>query len=182
MAEHPAEILLVEHDGDLSDMLARQLGSALPCRVTTAPDASAAMREELTGGHDLLIISADLPDDENLNLVRELRLTNAAPIIVLAQETRLEDTLTALRAGVLEWFEKPFDLADLTATIRDAVNEQSRRRREHARCRRLRRIATRIIREREDLNERMDLLCRDLVQAYRRLAEKVTQAGILTES
>ncbi len=179
MADRPIEILLVEDDEDLCDMLGRHLETSLGCRLTIAATASAAMREELTGGHDLLIISAELPDDEDLSLLRELRVTNDAPIIILARQTRVEDVLTALRAGAIDWFEKPFDLADLTTTIRETIESRLQIRTELARARRLRKVARRIIREREDLNARMDLLCRDLVQAYRRLAEKVTASGIL---
>ena len=37
------------------------------------------------------------------------------------------------------------------------------------------------MRERRDLKQRMDLICRDLVHAYRGLAQKVSKSGILDQ-
>jgi DNA-binding response OmpR family regulator len=181
MSERPVEILLVESDRELCEMIAQQLENAMFCRVSSADSAAAALREELTGQHELVIISAELPDDEGFSLLRELRVTNECPVLVIAAETRVEHTLEALRHGATGWFEKPFDLEQFTQAVNTACERETKKRRDQARLRRLRRVSSKIVKEREDLNERMELLCRDLVQAYRRLAEKVTEAGILTD-
>lgn len=180
MPERLVEILLVEGDPELCEMIVHQLEAALGCHVTVANTASEALREELTTRHDLVITSADLEDDDGLAFLRELRATNDCPVLVTANESRPELVIEALRRGAVEWFEKPFDLAAMIDIVREVLEDDSRRRREQARYRRLRKVVHRIIREREDLSERMDLLCRDLVQAYRRLAEKVTDSGVLT--
>jgi DNA-binding response OmpR family regulator len=178
MSDRPVEILLVESDRELSEMLVRQLEDVLFCRVTIAESGSVALREDLTGQHDLILMSADLPDDEDFSLLRHLRVTNDCPCILIADRTETAKTVEALRQRAMGWFEKPFDLADFCDYVKTAAERELEKRREKARFNRLRRIARRIIREREDLNERMELLCKDLVQAYRRLAEKVTQTHV----
>jgi hypothetical protein len=49
------------------------------------------------------------------------------------------------------------------------------------RHRRLRKLTARIICERRDLRQRIDLICRDFVHAYRRLAQRVTEAELLSQ-
>ena len=84
MDERPVEILLVESDRELCEMIAQQLENAMPCRITSADSAAAALREELTGQHELVILAADLPDDEGFSLLRELRITNECPVLVIS--------------------------------------------------------------------------------------------------
>ena len=45
-----------------------------------------------------------------------------------------------------------------------------------ARYRRLRELVHRVIRERRDLNRRIELVCRDLVEAHRRLVHRVVES------
>jgi DNA-binding NtrC family response regulator len=173
MAERSIEILLVENDAELSDMIARQLHAALGANVTAVATVGDALREELTTQHDVVIASLRLADEDGLSLAREIRVDNACPIILLADRIDVEEALEAMRIGVIDVFRKPFELADLTELVKKAAYRELARRRTEARSRRLRRVASRIIRQRQDVNERMELLCRDFVQAYRRLAEKV---------
>jgi len=178
MAERSIEILLVESDAELSEMITRQLQAALGANVTAVATAGQALHEELTAQHDLVIASLELPDEDGLSLAREIRVDNPCPIILLAETIDVEEALAAMRIGVIDVFRKPFNLEDLTDLVEKAAEREIARRRIEARCRRLRRVASRIIRQRQDVNERMELLCRDFVQAYRRLAEKVVGSGI----
>src|SRR5689334_20188202 len=97
MSDCAVEILLVESDAALADMIARTLESAIWCRVTLAETASAALREELTAQHDLILLSSDLPDDEDFSLLRQVRVTNDCPIVVLAGATSIEKLLESIR-------------------------------------------------------------------------------------
>src|SRR5215468_7668559 len=124
MADRPVEILLVENDAELSEMMVRQLENAVCCRITTVESAAAAMREELTGQHDVLILSAELPDDESFSLLRELRVTNDCPAIIMTSKTRTDQTLEAIRYGATGWFEKPFDLEQLLEAVKTAADRQ----------------------------------------------------------
>lgn len=180
MRQRPLEILLAEDDADLADLVGRYLQESLRASVTHAESAADALREELTTRHDLLLVSLSLPDD-GLELIHRFHENNNAPAIAMAQSPTVEEAIAAVRAGVTDILTKPFDLEYLSASVQKATDSYRSRRRERIRYKRLRKLVARIVCERRDLAKRIDLLCRDLVQAHRRLAEKVVQSGILTE-
>lgn len=179
MKQRPVQILLVEPDAELAELLDRCLQGAIWSQVTWVTSASEAMREELTARHDIIIAAMTLPDAEGLALIRELRATNHGPVILLAEHPTTDEAIEAIRLGVTELVIKPFDICDLVEVVRRAAERQLKRRHNRARQRRLRRMVSRIIRERRDLRQRMDLICQDLVHAYRSLAQKVTESGLL---
>lgn len=175
----PIEVLLVDDDTDLAEMIGRCLRDAMRVNVTHVTSSAEAIREELTTRHELVIASMTLDDGDGLALARELRQRNRAPIILLASHPTADEAIEALRLGVTELLIKPFDLADLMTTVQETIERRLKRRRNRLRHRRLRRMASRIVRERRDLRQRMDLICQDLVHAYRGLAQKVTESGLL---
>ncbi len=179
MQDRPVEILLVEPDTELATLMQDCLSEAVACRVTCVVEAAAALREELTTHHDVLLLSADLPDANWLDLVREIRVSNDCPVIVLSEAPSTEDVLNAMRAGVTDVLLKPFELTQMCSIVQQAADRSIRRQRSRARYRRLRRLTNKIVRERRDLRHRIDLICRDFVHAYRRLAQRVSDADLL---
>ncbi len=173
MSKKPVQILLIEADGEIGSMIADHLQEALWTEVTLVDSADEALREELTTRHELLICSLDLPDINSLELVRELRKHNTRSLILLAKDPSVEQAIEALRLKATDLLTKPFDLCELTEVVRRASEAEKKHRHQARRNRRLRRLSSQIIREREELQERMNLVCRDFVHAYRRLAEKV---------
>jgi DNA-binding response OmpR family regulator len=180
MGSRPAEILLVENDVELAEMVGRYLGEALPVKVTTVGSAAEALREELTCRHDLVVVSLDLAEGETLEMIRQLRVSNRCPLILTANAPDAGELIEAIHLGVVEVLVKPFALENLSGVVRRAIRGAVRRRRLERRYRRLRRLTGRVLRERRELKERTDLICQDLVHAYRGLAERVAQTGILT--
>lgn len=128
-----------------------------------------------TESFDAIVTQRGLPDGDGLGLLRDDRIETAIPVIVLDDELDAERILAALRAGALDVIPRPFDLDRLTVVIREAVEQYRQQRSEAARAKRLRGLSSRMIRDRRELRKRVDLVCRDLVHAYRRLAEKVIE-------
>ena len=181
MTNKPVEILLVESDLDLAEMLVRCLAEVGSAHVTHVASAAEAVREELTTRHDLLMIASSLDDAEGLGLVRELRVCNKAPVVLLAEHPTVDEAIEALRLRVAEVLMKPFDVAEACEVVVKLARQAAKRRHRARRYRRLREMSSRIVRERRDLKQRMDLICRDLVHAYRGLAQKVSKSGILDQ-
>lgn len=181
MSQRPVEILLIEDDMNLAGMVGEHLQDVFWSQVTHVTNASQALREELTTRHDAIICSLTLADAEGMSLVREIRAGNHAPIIVTAHEPTMEEAMEAIQLRVTEMLIKPFDLAHLSTVVQTAAERYRKRLYMQKKNRRLRKIASRIVRERQDLRQRMDLVCRDFVHAYRRLAQKVAESGKLTE-
>lgn len=180
MSIRAVDILLVEPDAQVSSLIQACLSQAMPCRVTAVSDSSSALREELTTSHQVVILSMNMPDAHWSELIGEIRRTNRAPFILLGDKPSTEDVLQALRLGAADVLSRPFELSELIERVRDAEVRASTRLRRRLRNRRLRRVTARIIHERRDLRQRMDLICKDFVQAYRRLAQRVTEADLLS--
>jgi len=181
MRNRAVDILLVEPDAELAETLEVCLLDLSLGSVTVVDSGDAAMREELTARHHIRVISMDLPGQEDwAYLVRTLQENNRGPIILLASEPSSDDWQQAVRLGVMNVLVKPLSPLDISEAVQQASERASSQQQRRLRNRRLRRMTSQIIRERRDLRQRIDLLCRDFVQAYRRLAQRVTDAELLT--
>lgn len=72
---------------------------------------------------DLLILDVNLPDGSALDLLREVRQSDAVPVILLTARDLETDVVTGLESGADDYITKPFSLAILRAR----VNAQLRR-------------------------------------------------------
>jgi DNA-binding response OmpR family regulator len=181
MARRRPELLIVESDPDLREMIEGYLSVALPVRISSVSTMAEALREELTHRHDAVLASLELEDGSALHLAREIRGRNRCPVLLMAEQPDPEALVTALRLGVRDVLLKPVTMAEMAERLQAALRAEAKRRGRRRRVRRLRLLSMRMIRERRDLRQRTDLICRDLVQAYRALAHKVTDSGFLAE-
>ena len=179
MPKRSVNILLVEDDPALAEMIEECLLEVMQATINRVSCAGEALREELNHRHDLVLTELALPDADGLELVRRIQVANRCPIILLAEAPTSEDLIDAMRLGVRGVVSRPVDPVDLVRTVRGVLRTELRQRRQAGRYRRLRLLTGRILRERRDLRERIDLICQDLVQAYRRLAQDVAASGIL---
>ena len=170
----PTKVLLVEDDPNVALMVSDYLEQALPVDVTTADTAEDAVLADQKTPHDIVISDILLPDADGLQLVRRLRMQGDHAVILMSGQPTMGRAIEAMRLGCLDLFTKPFDLARLGSVVKSAIDDQARRQRDRIRRHRLRRLTSRIIKDRRQLRERVDLICRDLVHAYRDLAKKVT--------
>ena len=95
------------------------------------------------------------------------------PIILLARQPTCEQAIEALRLGVRDLFRKPFPVEQLLDAAERLLYGHDLRRQRAVKYHRMRGLLRRVIRERRDLNRRIELICRDLVQAHRRLLHRV---------
>ncbi len=179
MRTRPAEILLVVDDAELVEMMERYLTEAIPVRITTAASPDEALREELTHRHDVVLVDLDLQDGDAIDMIRQLRVSNHCPLIVTTGDPNASQLIDAIHLGVRDILIKPFEMEELNERLCRAIRTVVRRHRMRHRYNRLRVLTARIIRERRELKQRTDLLCQDLVSAYRGLAQKVSESGIL---
>ena len=86
----------------------------------TLARASETFRQSL---FHLLILDVNLPDGSGLDLLREVRQTSAAPVILLTANDMELDIVSGLESGADDYITKPFSLA----VLRARVNAQLRR-------------------------------------------------------
>jgi DNA-binding NtrC family response regulator len=173
MVQGATSILLVEDDNDVAGLIIDHVERAMKVRVTHVHSAAEAVRENTAEPRDVVLADVSLPDRDDLSLARELRRATDSEVVLMTEAPTLGRAIEAMRLGVRDIFTKPFDLVRLTNSLHEAADARRHRRLEQARYDRLRRVSARIIRERRTLQQRVELVCRDLVGAYRRLAEKV---------
>ncbi len=185
MSDRAPKILLVEPDPDMVEMLVGSLRRRFDAQVTCVDGADACLNTDLYDPHDLVIAEWELEDSDGLQLAESLTILAPRPIILLADEPTSRDAIGAMRLGVRDLFTKPFPVEDLLDATERAVTGHELKRQHAVKYRRMRELVRHVIRERRDLNRRIELVCRDLVEAHRRLVHRVlalegTQAGQTT--
>lgn len=168
-------LLIVEDDQDLASLLSEHLAETLHIEVTLASSCREAVDVELTRPQDLILADLLLPDGDAIGLLRQLHGISSAGFVLMSGVPTVNRVIEAMRLGAMDFLVKPFDLAQLTATVRDALVRQQNDMQMRQRYLRMRRLAKRILHDRRELRARVDLVCRDLVQAYRRLAKRVVE-------
>ncbi|HRJ62218.1 MAG TPA: response regulator [Azospirillaceae bacterium] len=119
-------ILAVDDDEPIRELLTSYLTSE-GYRVTAAADAAGARRVIAADPIDLMVLDLRLPDDDGLNLVRELRKESKLPVIILSSKDQDVDRIIGLELGADDYLTKPFNprelLARIKAVLRRAVTE-----------------------------------------------------------
>ncbi len=89
--------------------------------------ASAEEGRRLIAGHavDLVILDLGLPDQDGLDLMRQLREWSGIPIVVVSAREREAEKVTALDAGADDYLTKPFGVDELLARVRVALRHGS---------------------------------------------------------
>jgi len=180
MTERAQKILLVEPDPELLEMLVGTLSLRLDAHITCTANAEGCLDVEMLDPHDLVIAEMELADcrqavagSGGLWLAGQLVALNSRPIILLADDPTCDQAIEALRLGVRELLPKPFSMAQLLDATERLLAGFYLRRQHLARYHRMRALVRRVIHERRDLNQRVELICKDLVGAHRRLVHRV---------
>ncbi len=168
-------ILIVEDDEPLAQMLAEHLRQQMDAEVVHTKTASETIRLDLDDPPDLMITDLLLPDGNGLDLIKLIRSTRDYPVIVITGSPTVGRAVEAMRLGVVDLLPKPFDLARLTSVAKSALSDYRRRKAREHRLERLEKLVHKVVDERRSLQERVDLVCRDLVGAYHDLAQRLIQ-------
>ena len=172
MARRP-KVLLVDCDPQAVELIVEVFVRHLNAHMTCVSTAEDGLDIEILEPHDVVVAEINLPNMNGVTLAERMMELRPRPIILLSNDPNLSQAVGAMRAGVVDFFTKPFDLECLldaaARALRVADDQRLRSQRHH----RLRSLVRRVIRERRELNQRVDLICRDLVGAHRRLVHRV---------
>jgi DNA-binding response OmpR family regulator len=86
--------------------------------VLTASDGRGALLLAGTRRPDLLVLDLGLPDQDGLDVARQLRRTSELPIIMLTARAEESDKLVGLELGADDYLTKPFSPRELVARVR----------------------------------------------------------------
>jgi PleD family two-component response regulator len=121
-------ILVVEDDGDISNML-RIYFSGQQYEVEIAPRGSEALAMTRKQLPHLIILDIMLPDMNGYDVCRELRTTTRTshiPIIFLTQKDERSDKIAGLELGADDYITKPFDIEELKLRVQNAIAAANR--------------------------------------------------------
>jgi DNA-binding response OmpR family regulator len=110
---HAMQVLLIDDDRAFADVLGaglRRHGYDVT-HVTTAGDALVA------SAGDLVLLDANLPDGDGLDVCRELRRRGDVAIIMVTARGAQADRVAGLRSGADDYVVKPFGFAELRARM-----------------------------------------------------------------
>ena len=175
MSETPYKIILVEPDADVTEIVVNALVRRFDAYITCVLTAEDCLDTELVEPHDLVITDLDLAKDDGLDLAEQLFTLSARPVFVLADDPDRDDMVRAMQIGVRQMFVKPFPVGKLLDAADVALRSHILKRKQLVRHRRTRDLLRQVIGERRELNRRIDLICRDLVGAHRRLVNRVIE-------
>jgi len=119
-----ARILVMDDDPQIRDLL-KQLLERAGYEVGVAPDGNAGLKLHRANPADLVITDIVMPEKEGLETIMEFRRSfPAVQIIAISGGGRIgprEYLNTARAMGAQKTFQKPVDLQELLAAVREAL-------------------------------------------------------------
>lgn len=123
-----SHILVADDDPDIRRLIARLLRAA-GYAVSLATDGAEALRMAREETPDLLLLDVSMPGSDGYAVCREIQMENpvAPPVIFLTALTEMQDRVTGLDSGAVDYIVKPFAAADLAARVRAALRTKAER-------------------------------------------------------
>jgi len=117
----PNKILIADDDASIRLVLS-QAFSRLGYEVRATGNAATLLKWVSDGEGDLVITDVIMPDENVFNVLPRIRkLRPKLPVIVMSAQNTLLTAVSAAELGVFDYMPKPFDLDDVTATVRRAL-------------------------------------------------------------
>jgi DNA-binding response OmpR family regulator len=113
-------VLIAEDDPALGNLLARTM-QAEEYSVTLVADGEAALTAWQEAQYALLLLDLNLPRKDGLEVLRAIRNTSDAAVLILTARNSLEERLRCLELGADDFLAKPFALRELQMHCRALV-------------------------------------------------------------
>ncbi|MGU3385142.1 response regulator [Methylobacterium sp. D53M] len=85
-------------------------------------DGGRSLREHLAGhSPDLIVLDLNMPEEDGLSIVRDLKARTAIPIIMLTATASAIDRVVGLELGADDYLPKPCELRELVARVRSVL-------------------------------------------------------------
>jgi DNA-binding response OmpR family regulator len=119
------QILVIEDEPGIVDFLQRGL-KAYGYEVDFATDGLTGSDRALSEPFDLVVLDLMLPGMGGLDVLKLIHDRKPAlPVIVLTARGEVEDRVSGLDAGAIDYLTKPFSLSELAARVRAQLRVQA---------------------------------------------------------
>jgi DNA-binding response OmpR family regulator len=112
-----AKLLLVEDTEDLAQVIVREFESA-GYDVLHAANGETALRLHAEQYPDVIILDWMLPGIDGLEVLRRIRQTAAAPVLMLTARDEEIDRVMGIEVGADDYLTKPFSMRELVVRVR----------------------------------------------------------------
>ncbi len=117
MTVRPVRVLLIEDDVQILRFLRMTLEAAA-MTVFAAESGREGLAEAARQQPDLVILDLGLPDMDGVEVIRQLRVWNEVPVVVLSARSAEAQKVLALDSGADDYLTKPFGNLELMARLR----------------------------------------------------------------
>jgi DNA-binding response OmpR family regulator len=94
-------------------------------RVTLC-DGGASLRKCLRQGDpDLIVLDLNMPEEDGLSIVRDLKSRSSVPVIMLTATASPIDRVVGLELGADDYIAKPCELRELVARVRSVLRRSA---------------------------------------------------------
>src|ERR1041385_6187309 len=123
MKEQKTRVLIVDDDRVIGSILHDFLSKSYDCTtVNSAADALAALAG---GSFDLIMSDISMPQMSGLEMIPHI-VTLAPESVMISGQRMIESAIEAMRAGAFDYITKPFELAQVDAVVRRALDHRER--------------------------------------------------------
>ena len=123
MNKNKYKILLVEDEGNILNFVTALL-EANDYQVISAKNYDMAKTMYASHIPDLVVLDLGLPDKDGSTLVKEIRMRDLTPIIVLSARSEEREKVKLLDMGANDYITKPFGSEELLARVRTALRNR----------------------------------------------------------
>ena len=120
MSTGAAHIFVVDDEADARAMVGDYL--RMHGFEVTLCDGGRALRAAIAlGAPDLVVLDLNMPEEDGLSIVRDLKARSTIPIIMLTATASAIDRVVGLELGADDYLPKPCELRELVARVRSVL-------------------------------------------------------------
>lgn len=119
-----ARILIVDDDRQIASNIAGYL-DAYGFQCESARTASEFKRKLKHQNPELCIVDLGLPDIDGMDLVREIKASSSAGVLILTGRSHVSDKVMGLEIGADDYMVKPFDPRELVARVKSVLRRRT---------------------------------------------------------
>ncbi len=135
MSDYAGSILVVDDEAEIRENLEILLMDS-HYRVTLAENGIEGLKKFEAEPFDLVLLDVMMPDKNGLEVLQEMRkLSVDAAVVMITAFGTIENAVSAIKAGAMDYITKPWDNEKLLLDIRNGV-EQRRLKRENLQLKR----------------------------------------------
>ncbi len=129
MAGMAASVLIVDDEKNILLTLSRALRME-GYEVDVAGSGKLALERARTKSYDAVLLDVRLPDLDGLEVLRQLRVDQDVPVLVMSGHGNIDTAVAATKSGALDFLEKPIGSERLLVSLAGAI-ERSKLQREN---------------------------------------------------